>query len=354
MARILVIRFGSLGDLCLLGWTLGRLADLPRQPGEPSPQVTVVTKAAFAPLVGRMRGVDQVVALEESGLAGLRRLAVRLRAEHWDTVIDAHNNLRSRLLLFLLGKRPQATLTKDTAARLWLLLSHRQPSRLNRTMADRFAHLWPDLLGQSSHPDLPMNPPLADIAAGNQGIRQGVGLAPGAQWPTKRWPENKFAELMKLWLDSCGEKLRIFLGPREQDWFPSGPLAQAAAQLQSVEVVQGKSLQEVARALADCRLLITNDSGLLHLAEAVGTPVLAFFGPTVQAFGYFPCLAASRVLEMDLACRPCSRNGKRPCHRGDLACLARIQPDQVLGSLLSLLAAMDNSPSDNDHSPRGA
>ncbi len=73
----------------------------------------------------------------------------------------------------------------------------------------------------------------------------------------------------------------------------------------------------------------TNDSGLLHLAEAAGTPVLAFFGPTVRQFGYFPCLDDSEVLEVELDCRPCSRNGKRPCHREDLACLREITPDRA-------------------------
>jgi ADP-heptose:LPS heptosyltransferase len=62
----------------------------------------------------------------------------------------------------------------------------------------------------------------------------------------------------------------------------------------------------------------------------VGTPVVAMFGPTVRAFGYAPSLPRSVLLEIDdLPCRPCSRNGKRPCHRGDLACLVRLEPDLV-------------------------
>jgi heptosyltransferase-2 len=77
-------------------------------------------------------------------------------------------------------------------------------------------------------------------------------------------------------------------------------------------------------------VVVTNDSGLLHLSEAVGTPVVALFGPTVREFGYFPRLGASAALEVPLECRPCSRNGKRPCHRGDLACLERIEVGAVL------------------------
>jgi heptosyltransferase-2 len=86
--------------------------------------------------------------------------------------------------------------------------------------------------------------------------------------------------------------------------------------------------------LGGCRRLVCNDSGLMQLAEAVGTPVLAFFGPTVRAFGYAPQLPASVLLEeTELDCRPCSRNGKRPCHRGDLACLERLDPDRAWSAL---------------------
>jgi ADP-heptose:LPS heptosyltransferase len=73
----------------------------------------------------------------------------------------------------------------------------------------------------------------------------------------------------------------------------------------------------------------------MHLAEATGTPVVALFGPTVRAFGYYPQLPPSIALEVDdLDCRPCSRNGKRPCWRGDLACLTRLEPAVVLEAVL--------------------
>jgi heptosyltransferase-2 len=123
--------------------------------------------------------------------------------------------------------------------------------------------------------------------------------------------------------------VRILLGPREENWFAGSSLEKAAEESDRTEIIRGRSLTEVATLLSECSLLVTNDSGLLHVAEAVGTPVLAFFGPTVREFGYYPVLDRSRVLERPLDCRPCSRNGKRPCHRGDLACLRDISPDDA-------------------------
>lgn len=93
----------------------------------------------------------------------------------------------------------------------------------------------------------------------------------------------------------------------------------------------------MAEVLARCRVAVTNDSGLLHLSEAVGTPVVALFGPTVRAFGYFPLLASSLALERELDCRPCSRTGSRPCHRGDLACLDRIPAAEVRDAVAARL-----------------
>jgi heptosyltransferase-2 len=329
--NILVIRFGSLGDLCLLGWSLSAAADAG---GPRGLRLTLATKAAFAPLMSEVRGLDRVAALDGGGLGAVSALAGRLRGEDWDLVLDAHNILRSHLLLGMLRHRPDARLAKDTAARLRLLADRRRggaapsPPALRRTMAERFDAV---LAAAAGPLDGPCAPPLAHLAGG-RGPEAPVGLAPGAQWDAKRWPEASFADVART-LRAGGRRVRVFLGPREDAWFDAGPLAAAARDDDGIEVVRGRGLVEVARLLGECRGLVTNDSGLLHLAEAVGTPVAAFFGPTVREFGYFPRLPRSRALQVDLDCRPCSRNGKRPCHRGDLACLTRIAPDAALDAV---------------------
>lgn len=333
MREILVIRFGALGDLCLLAETLARAALAPARSGR---RVTLVTKAAFAPLLAEAAGVDRVVPLAGVGLRDVAALAGLLRRERIDTVIDAHNVLRSHLLLALLGRRPQARLAKDTAARLALLGLGRPAPSLERTMRDRFAELLPALTdGGTAPPTAP--PALAPLAGPRPAGAPVLGLAPGARWDTKRWPVEHFAALLTAHAAGAGGPVRIFLGPQEEAWFDAGPLA-AAARAAGTEVLRGLPLPVVAARLAECAVLVTNDSGLLHLAEAVGTPVVALFGPTVRAFGYAPHLAGSTLLETELECRPCSRNGKRPCHRGDLACLQRITPATVLAAVAPQLA----------------
>jgi heptosyltransferase-2 len=336
--NILVVRFGALGDLCLLGWALSRLA---ARPGGRDLRVTLVTKATFAPLMEHVDGIHRVVPLAGTDAGQVARLASHLRASPWDLVIDAHNTLRSHLLLGLMGRRPDRRLAKDTLARLVFLgWGHRQ-GRLDRTMHDRFTELT-GCLAEERGPDpaAGIRPPLASLAPPRSfGNGPGIlGLAPGAQWATKRWPEEHFSSLLRLRSQARPGRVRIFLGPREEAWFPGGPLEQAALDSGHTEIIRSRPLTEVAALLGECRLLATNDSGLLHVAEAVGTPVLAFFGPTVREFGYYPVLAGSRVLETTLDCRPCSRNGKRPCHRGDLACLDRILPAEAAAVLAEMEA----------------
>lgn len=350
MGGILVIRFGSLGDLCLLGGALARRRDgLADGYRVESGAVTLVTKPAFADLMRHFRGIDAVVTPRDTSLTAVAALARRLAHEDFGHVIDAHQVLRSRWLLACLGRRPHARLAKDTAARLALLRTRRPSPSLQRTMSDRFDELFVPVDGPRDRPlsGRPAGGPPATALPPLQGLPAGrgpgaggspvLGLAPGAQWDTKRWPAASFADLMARFLARRQGGVRIFLGPREQGWFAQSPLGVAAHAEPRVQVILQRSLPEVAAMLAGCRVLATNDSGLLHLAEAVGTPVLALFGPTVREFGYYPVLPASRVLETDLDCRPCSRNGKRPCHRGDLACLARITPASAWEVLQEML-----------------
>lgn len=326
MNEWLVIRFGSLGDLCLLGWSLSALAASPDAAGR---RVTLVTKSAFAPLAGRFQGVDEVLPLAPGGLAELRAVAGRVRGRRWSRVVDAHHVLRSHALLALAGRRADARLAKDTADRLKLLAGGGTSATLGRTMVDRFD----EALGVD-RARLSVRQSACPLGAPDAGPREDgpIGLAPGARWATKRWPEEHWVALVEH-LAAAGESgLRVFLGPDERAWYAGSALAAAATRAGAV-VVEGRDLVDVAGELARCRALATNDSGLLHVAEAAGTPVLAFFGPTVRAFGYFPRLPQSRVLEAALDCRPCSRNGKRPCHRGDLACLAGLDPRAAADAL---------------------
>ncbi len=332
MPRTLIIRFGALGDLCICGWFVSGLAG-----AAPDTHTTLVTKKRFAALAETFHGVDEVKPLPGRDLPALLKLARTLNKDDYDTVFDAHGVLRSHLLTLLMRRRPDARIRKDTGQRLRLLRKSQHasvplPTVLNRSLLDRYL----ELAGAPADRATPPHPPLAHLRPAEQTTPR-VGLAPGARWSSKRWPDSKFVNLIDLLRECIAVPVTLFLGPDEAHWYAGSRLAEAASRHPDVDVVRDRALVDVAGALARCSVTVTNDSGLLHLAEATGTPVVALFGPTVRAFGYYPLLPQSRVLELTLDCRPCSRTGSRTCHRGDLACLEGIDVVAVRDAVLPFI-----------------
>lgn len=317
--RVLIIRFGSFGD-CVL---LCPLAAAIKAAG--AEEVTVVTKRAWAEVFAAATGVDRVVALEPGG--GLRALARIARSYRGATVIDAHNNWRSRFLSWRLGGAA-ARFEKYYAARLGLIVFKRHAPI--PTMLEQYARLGtvagasgslapgglrvPDEVRERVRADLPETPTVA--------------LAPGSRWPMKRWPAAAWLEL--------GERIsrtaRVVLVGDEGDRRWTAPLAQALDG-RALDLAGRLTLMETAAWIERSDAFVGNDSGLMHLAEAVGTPVVGIFGPTVEAFGYYPSLPSSRTVERSLDCRPCSRNGAVPCPRRTQECLTAIPVDTVASAL---------------------
>jgi lipopolysaccharide heptosyltransferase II len=342
LKETLIIRFGALGDLCICSWFIAVWSR-----SEPERRFTLVTKAALAPLATRFHGVDDIVPLASSGPGPLIELIRELRNRDCDMLIDAHNNLRSHLLTGLGGFQASAVLQKNTWERLLLMAGRRMHvdlefGGLDRSLLDRYLQLYPSISkGFMPTADLA---PLAALRPTESDGATRIALAPGARWPQKRWPDAQFTDLVKALLAGSDVAVDLFLGPDESVWYEDSALAACARQEARVTVHQNRPLLEIAKQLAACRCLITNDSGLLHLSEATGTPVVAIFGPTTRAFGYFPLLPASRVLEIDLACRPCSRTGSRTCHRSDSACLESITVDMALGAVWEFIRTPKAGP----------
>jgi heptosyltransferase-2 len=156
-----------------------------------------------------------------------------------------------------------------------------------------------------------------------------LAVAPGARWPTKRWPIERFAAVAQA-LAQAQQAAVVVLGSAEDSL-----LAQELGQRLSVPVLNstGKlSLMHTAALLQQCRLLLSNDSGLMHMATALRVPVVAIFGPTVQEFGFYPFKASAQVVSAALACRPCSTKGSTRCPRGHHQCMQQVTVAHVLAA----------------------
>lgn len=325
--KLLVIRFSSLGDCVLL---CPFFAHARRAGAE---EIVVLTKRAYADLFASATGVDRVIALdgEYAGTRGLLRAGSEFR-DSGHVIIDAHASLRSRVVAWRAGGAA-ACIRKHTRERLDLIVFKRAaplPSMLQRYAA---------LLEPAGLPAAVLAPggltpgPEATAAARrNLPDHDTIAVAPGSRWISKRW--TGYTQMCDA-LARAGHT--ILLVGDAHDRALTAPIAERLGD-RALDIAGKMPLMHTAAHIARCRLFVGNDSGLMHLAEAVGVPVVAAFGPTVEAFGYFPSLPASRVVERQIACRPCSRNGSTPCPRGTHECLTAIAPAAMLETIDHALA----------------
>ena len=311
-------------------------------------EVTVATKSVFVPLFSAVPGVDRVIGLDPAGgPGGLLRIAENYRDRNL-IVIDAHNNFRSRLLARRLGGA-DARIRKYTAARWGLIYLKKQPDIPG--IPQRYRALGEELglLNGRIEPQTELEgPPIRlDLPASSERVAEQalsgysgdfIAVAPGSRWAMKKWPVRSYQDLLCRLADRHNIKVMILGDENDQE---DAAAIKAALGDKALDLTGRTSILEAASYMKRTRGFIGNDSGLMHLAELVGVPVLALFGPTTDSFGYYPSLPGSKVCERELSCRPCSKNGSRPCYKimsgQRQECLTRIKVASVEKAFNELL-----------------
>lgn len=333
--KILVIRFSSLGDLVLLTPLLKAV-----KVGCPDGEIHLVCKEQYAELFKENRNIDRLFTIRNGKPGELIRLFGRLRKERYDTIIDAHNVIRSNLLYRTLKAHRKVQLQKDQLKKTLLIKKKRNLFDGVTSLSARYLELA-GLLGvpiRETSTELTIPKKAAERIetiveeAGLDG-KTLIAIAPGARWETKRWPLPLYRNLV-TGLVALGYGI-VLIGSLD-DTEPADAITEGI-EAQTLNLIGRCSILETAAVLKDCSVLVTNDSAPLHIAEAVGTPVVALFGPTVREFGYFPRLPRSIALEIPLDCRPCSRNGSRRCPLGTKECLTGIPPERIVESVRTIL-----------------
>ena len=320
--KVLVLRYSALGDVVLATSVLDPL--LEKHPGA---HVEWVTDPLYAPLLQGLPGLAAVHVLDRSVPGASMALRDRLRGQ-FDVAIDLQHKVRSALIGRAAAPRRLTFRRRSLGRALLALVGADRPlvrAHATQLYAEALAPLG---VTAPARPRIHLSPAARALAADALGRARGpiVAIAPGARWATKRWPAERFAGVADA-LAREGASLVLAGGPGDREAFHTMRAhlrAPVAADLSPLPV------DALAAALARVHLLVACDSGPVHLAAAVGTPVVALYGPTSPARWGPP--APSRAISLGLGCAPCSNHGGDFCPEGHHRCLADLGTEAVLAA----------------------
>jgi len=339
-SRILLVKLSSFGDVLHALPTLEAL-----RTAYPEGHLTWLVEAAYAPLLTGHPALDEVWEAPRlkpaqictpANRALLSRLRQRLASQPFDLVLDLQGLLKSAIWVAL-ARSPRKVGYDRTRELSYLVLTERlKPFDPETHAVWRYLNLAHYLGAPPALPRFRLGltpggaaPPLLP--------RNGRPLAvlhPGARWPSKLWPGASWARLAQ-WLQGRG--LQVAITGSAADRELSGSIATQAGGA-ALNLAGRTTLAELAAVLLQARLAVTTDTGAMHLAAALGTPVAALFGPTAP-WRTGPFGAGHEIVRLGLACSPCfKRRCPEPRCLEDLpvaavqaACEKILYPDLVKG-----------------------
>jgi heptosyltransferase II len=342
--KILVVQTSFLGDTVL---TLPLLAEIKRR--FPGSKLSFLCTPAGRELLSGYPIVDEIIVDEKKGAdrgwKGLWRKAKLLRAQRFTLALCPHKSFRSGLLLFLARIPCRVGFAQSKSALLFHVRVKRNPERHD---VERTLSILEGLGIRADDCERALNLPIAAsleeeviqqlLMARVDTTKMLVGIHPGSVWATKRWSAEGFSRLIGLLKQKYPCEILLFGGSED---------AQVVAKVQNlcggraVSLVNRISLRELPAALSLCKLLITNDSGPMHVAVARSVPVVAIFCATTPELGFYPYSARAIVVEKNLPCRPCSSHGSRRCPLGTEACMRLIRAEDVFQAVERLIQTTD-------------
>lgn len=331
--KILLIRLSSIGDILL---TTPVVRALYR--AIPEASIHFVTRIRYTSLLEHHPHIHTIHGYSSSG-PDKARLRQVLREEKFDLVIDLHAVPRSRALRRGLAHRVHVYQKQSWR---WLALVGLKWNLYRSVLPipERYLAAVPDLGLKADQEglELYLPPTLSElvlqmlIERGWDGRTPIIALCPGARHATKRWPEQHHADLLRRIREHSHSTVVLLGGPEDT--------AILRDPGEGVIDLRGRlTLLETAAVMDACTVVVTNDSGLMHMATARRRPVVALFGSTVREFGFYPYQADATVLEIPgLPCRPCTHIGRARCPQGHFRCMEDLQPAHVWSAILSRLS----------------
>jgi heptosyltransferase-2 len=341
MKRILVVRLDRIGDVVLTTPVVQRLRE-----AYPTAFIAMMVRPVCRELLEGNPSLDGVICYDKDGLEGgwwrTIRFARALRRYQFDTALVVHPTRRSHWIVWLAGIPQRIGYDRKDG---WLL-THRLPHRKQEGAKHEAEYAMEALgvLGLLASGPLRPSVPLATqrheqvdrlfVAAGVKPGETLVAMHPSASCISKRWMPQRFGQVADQLIDAYGARIVLVAGPG-RDAHDAEAVEQAMRH-RPINLAGRLSVGELACLLARCRLLISNDSGPVHIAAAVGTPVVDIFGRNQRGLSparWGPLGEGHVVLHKEVGCRVCL------AHNCDIQfkCLTELTVDEVCQAAASIL-----------------
>jgi lipopolysaccharide heptosyltransferase II len=344
--KTLIIRFSSVGDIVLSSLLVRTF-----RKRFPECQLDFLVKEEYADVVRHNPHITNVITFPALGsFDDVRRLRSTIKQTDYDLVIDIHDSLRSRYVC--LGARNVVRINKRKFARFLLVqFQHDVYSAFGDAPSVALRYLEPVInLGVADDGEgLEMFVSADTTAKVHELVRRSgftseqkfIGMCPSAKHNTKMWLKERFAEVASELSKKHNLPIMLF-GAGDDEVQRSLEIESSVQRLnpeaRTLNLAEKISLSETAAMMDYCSIVITNDSGLMHVAAARKRNVVAIFGPTVKQLGFFPFGTHSIVVEnVELDCRPCTHIGSSSCPKGHFKCMNDISASQVVAAANTLL-----------------
>jgi heptosyltransferase II len=331
MKKILIIRFSSLGDVIL---TTPLLPNLKAR--WPDCHITFLTKVQFASVFDNNPHVDSVLVMDSSRQPFFQ-LAKEIKEHGYDIIVDLQGNWKSWYLRLVAGPPVAIAVDKCTLARRLLVTTKWNSKKLSTSVRERALNCLIPLDVPIIHQETQLFPSQVAKTLNTFSVDSSktlIGIAPGAKHNTKRWSPEQFGEAANR-LGAIPNSLVVILGDKSDQETANQVLPFLHVPYKNL--TGWTNLPELTAVMSKLSFLLTNDSGLMHMGEALNIPLVALFGPTVRAFGFAPYRKTSRVVEVvNLSCRPCSLHGDEQCPLKHHKCMVDIDLNAVLYAVSSV------------------
>ena len=335
MKNILIIKLRYIGDVLLATPTLRAI-----KAARPDVRVTMMVNRGTEDVLSGNQDLDEIVVLDKGSLVAQWRLIAGLRRRRFDTVIDLTDGDRSAFLSWISGAPVRIGFNDDHRwrGRCYTQVLQSVPGVQHRIDRDLDALKPLNIQAGSKAPLLRLTSEemnSADQLLDQLGVQRSqpiVVLQPGARYWFKAWPPERFAELADQLTTQYG--CQVLIGGSNQDIDLAQQIRQKAKS-QPLVMAGRTTIKQFAAIAKKSALFVGSDSGAMHIASAVGTPVVALFGPSsLREWG--PCGGPVEVLYKGLDCRICYNT---TCTRGEESCMKLIAVHEVVAAAQRLLQA---------------